>query len=162
MSAIRIREKSPQDRAWINTLLLESWGSDVIILQGRLYHPAELPAFIAELNKERIGLVTYSIENFTCEIITLNSLQPGVGAGTLLLDAVKQTAMKTDCAILQLFTTNDNTEALRFYQKYGFKLEKLLKNAVESDRSIKPEIPLKSDNGIPIRDYLQLTMGLKP
>lgn len=162
MSAINIREKSPHDTAWIHTLMLESWGSAVVVLQGRLYHPAELPAFIAEQNQERIGLVTYILDKETCEIISLNSLQPGLGIGTLLMDAVKQTASKNGCAEMKLFTTNDNTTALRFYQKYGFYLEELIKNGVASDRSFKPEIPLKADNGIPIRDYLLLKMRLKP
>jgi len=136
MSAINIRKKSPHDIAWIHTLMLESWGNDAVVLQGRLYHPAELPAFIAEQNGERMGLVTYIFENGTCEIISLNSLQPGLGIGTLLMDAVKQ--------------------------KYGFYLEALIKNGVASDRDIKPEIPLKADNSIPIRDYFLLKMRLKP
>ncbi|MHB8806372.1 MAG: GNAT family N-acetyltransferase, partial [Anaerolineaceae bacterium] len=121
----------------------------------------ELPAFIAEQNKERMGLVTYVLEDGTCEIISLNSLQPELGIGTLLLDAVKQIALKNGCVEMVLFTTNDNTTALRFYQKYGFYLEELIKNGVASDRNIKPEIPLKADNGIPIRDYLFLKMRLE-
>ncbi len=161
MSVINIREKSPQDTAWIQTLMLESWGSDAVVLQGRFYHPVELPAFIAEQNKERMGLVTYVLEDGTCEIISLNSLQPELGIGTLLLDAVKQIALKNGCVEMVLFTTNDNTTALRFYQKYGFYLEELIKNGVASDRNIKPEIPLKADNGIPIRDYLFLKMRLE-
>ncbi len=162
MSAINIREKFPQDTAWIKTLLLESWGNDVVVLQGRLYHPAQLPAFIAEQNKERIGLVTYILDKETCEIISLNSLQPGQGIGTLLLDAVKHVAGENGCAEMKLFTTNDNTNALYFYQKYGFYLEELIKDGIASDRKLKPEIPLKADNGIPIRDYLLLKMRLKP
>ncbi|MGV8025945.1 MAG: GNAT family N-acetyltransferase [Anaerolineaceae bacterium] len=162
MSAINIREKSPHDIAWIHTLMLESWGSNAVVLQGRLYHPAELPAFIAEQNGERMGLVTYIFENGTCEIISLNSLQPGLGIGTLLMDAVKQIALKNGCTEMKLFTTNDNITALRFYQKFGFYLEALIKNGVASDRDIKPEIPLKADNSIPIRDYLLLKMRLKP
>jgi len=141
--------------------MLESWGSDVVVLQGRLYYPVELPAFIAEQNKERMGFVTYVLEDGTCEIISLNSLQPGLGIGTLLLDAVKKIALKNNCTEMKLFTTNDNTTALRFYQKYGFYLEELIKNGVASDRTIKPEIPLKADNDIPIRDYLFLKMRLE-
>ena len=142
--------------------MLESWGSDVVVLQGRLYRPVELPAFIAEQDKERIGLVTYILKKETCEVVSLNSLQPGLGIGTLLLNAVKQIALINGCVEMELFTTNDNTTALHFYQKYGFYLEELIKNGVASDRLIKPEIPLKADNGIPIRDYHFLKMRLEP
>jgi len=162
MSTVYVREKTSRDAVWIQALMLESWGSEMVVLQGRLYRPAELPAFVAEQNKERCGLVTYILDDNSCEIITLNSLQPGLGIGTQLLDAVKQSALENGCNEIRLFTTNDNINALRFYQKYGFSLEELIKNGVALDRKLKPEIPLKEENGIPVRDYLRLKMGLNP
>lgn len=161
MKSIDIREKTSQDTDWAKTLMLESWGSEVMVLQGRLYHPAELPGYIAEIDQERVGLITYLLEQRSCEIITLNSLQPGLGIGTHLLDAVKRSAKQNGCTEMKLFTTNDNTDALRFYQKYGFHLDMLLKDGIAPDRALKPEIPMKAENGIPIRDYLLLKIGLE-
>ena len=40
---------------------------------------------------------------------------------------------------------------MKFYQKQGFDLVKVYKNAVESSRAIKPEIPLYGDFNIPIK-----------
>ncbi len=162
MSTFSIRERSAQDNGWINTLMIESWGSDQVVLQGRIYHPSELDAFLAEQSGERIGLITYILDKKTCEIISLNSLQSGMGIGTALIDAVKEMAEAAGCDELILFTTNDNVNALKFYQKYGFHLEKLIKDGIAPDRKIKPEIPLKAENGIPIRDYLLLKLSLKP
>ena len=162
MSSYNICKKSAQDIGWINTLMIENWGSDRVVLQGRIYHPAELDAFIAEQNRERIGLITYIMDRKICEIITLNSLQPGLGVGTALMDAVKQAAEAAGCDALILFTTNDNINGLKFYQKYGFYLEELIKDGVLSDRKLKPEIPLKAENGISIQDYLLLKLRLKP
>ena len=162
MSSILIREKTVQDRAWITTLMLESWGSEQVVVLERIFHPLQLPAFIATLNDERIGLITYRLDPPVCEVITLNSLQPGLGAGRLLLDEVRKTALANDCTVLQLYTTNDNLDALRFYQKYGFQFERLIKGGVAADRKIKPEIPLSAENGISIRDYLELTMRINP
>lgn len=161
MKSIDIREKTSQDTDWAKTLMLESWGSEVMVLQGRLYHPAELPGYIAEIDQERVGLITYLLEQRSCEIITLNSLQPGLGIGTRLLDAVKRSAKQNGCMEMKLFTTNDNTDALHFYQKYGFHLDMLLKDGIAPDRTLKPEIPMKAENGIPIRDYLLLKIGLE-
>jgi len=141
--------------------MLESWGSERVVVCGRVFEPVTLTGMVAEMNHERCGLATYIISDVTCEIITLNSLQSGFGVGIALLDAVAQKAREQDCKFLMLFTTNDNIDALRFYQKYGFLLEKLIPNGVEADRKIKPEIPLKGENGIPIRDYLELRMGLE-
>lgn len=162
MSAILIHEKTVQDHAWITTLMLESWGSEQVVVLKRIFHPLQLPAFIATLNDERIGLITYRIDLPVCEIITLNSLQSGLGTGRLLMDEVRKTALVNGCTVLQLYTTNDNLDALRFYQKYGFQLEQLIKEGVAADRKIKPEIPLSAENGIPIRDYLELTMRINP
>ncbi len=55
-----------------------------------------------------------------------------------------------------MLTTNDNLLALKFYQKRGFTLSKVLNNAVEKARKIKAEIPLLGNDGIPIRDEIEL------
>jgi ribosomal protein S18 acetylase RimI-like enzyme len=56
-------------------------------------------------------------------------------------------------------TTNDNLNALRFYQKHGFVLAALRPNALEKTRKLKP-IPALGENGIPIRDEIELEMIL--
>jgi hypothetical protein len=57
-------------------------------------------------------------------------------------------------------TTNDNTRALRFYQRAGFHLTALRPGAVTAARKSKPEIPELGEDGIPIRDEIELTMEL--
>ena len=57
--------------------------------------------------------------------------------------------------------TNDNTAALRFYQKYGFALVAVHRNAIEQDRLLKPEIPFTGNDGIPLRDEIELEIRLK-
>lgn len=52
-------------------------------------------------------------------------------------------------------TTNDNTHALRFYQKRGFVITAIRVNAMEEQRKKKP-IPLTGNDGIPIRDEIEL------
>jgi acetolactate synthase regulatory subunit len=49
-----------------------------------------------------------------------------------------------------LITTNDNPSAIRLYQKRGFDIIALHVNAVRESRKIKPEIPLKGYDDIPI------------
>lgn len=52
-------------------------------------------------------------------------------------------------------TTND--EALRFYQRRGFRLSALRTGAVDESRSrLKPQIPTAGDFGIPVRDEIEL------
>lgn len=60
-----------------------------------------------------------------------------------------------------LFTTNDNLHALRFYQKRGFDMVQIHRNAVEQARTLKPEIPLIGMDNIPLRHEIELEMLLK-
>jgi len=57
-------------------------------------------------------------------------------------------------------TTNDNLTALRFYQQCGFVLAAIHRNALEQSRKLKPEIPLVGNDGIPLRDEIELEMML--
>ena len=57
--------------------------------------------------------------------------------------------------------TNDNLEALRFYQTRGLVLAAIHCNALERSRRIKPEIPLVGKHGIPLRDEIELEMLLE-
>ncbi len=107
-----------------------------------------------------IGLITYHIAGKECEITTMNSEAEGKGVGSSLVEAVKNTAIQKGCTRLWLITTNDNTRALHFWQKRGFRIAAVHINAVEKSRQLKPEIPLTGDDGIPIRDEIELEMGL--
>ncbi len=58
-------------------------------------------------------------------------------------------------------TTNDNLEALGFYQKHGFELVKVNRGALNESRKIKPVIPLIGMHGIPLWDELELEILLR-
>ena len=147
-------------KTWAAALLAEHWGSARIVTRGRLHQADELPGFIAVEKGEPVGLVTYSIKGNNCEITSMNSLAEGKGVGTSLVEAAKQTALQKSCKRLWLVTTNDNTRALRFWQKRGFKIAAIHVNAIAQSRKLKPEIPLAGNDGIPVRDEIELEMML--
>jgi len=103
------------------------------------------------------GVLTYILRREDCEILTLHAARPRAGAGTALLEAVREVAGDRR---LWLITTNDNVDALRFYQRRGFRLDKLHRGAVDEGRRLKPQIPLIGDHGIPLRDELELELTL--
>jgi ribosomal protein S18 acetylase RimI-like enzyme len=158
--AIEIRNLDPADGPRVAGWMVEHWGSEIAVAHGSVYRPAELPGFVAVDGDEWLGLLTYHIEGDACEIITVDSLLPNAGIGTALIHAVRQAARLAGCRRFWLITTNDNTAALRFYQKRGFVLAALHRDAVSRSRQIKPEIPLTGDDGIPIRDEIELEMLL--
>jgi RimJ/RimL family protein N-acetyltransferase len=85
------------------------------------------------------------------------------GVGTALIDEAKRIATQAGCRRLWLITTNDNVDALRFYQRRGFRLAKLHCGAVDDSRArLKPEIPETGHHRIPLRDELELEHDLMP
>jgi GNAT superfamily N-acetyltransferase len=103
------------------------------------------------------GVLTYVIRGEECEVLTLHAAHRHRGTGTALIGAIETLARDAGCTRLWLITTNDNVDALRFYQRRGFRLAKLHAGAVDDSRArLKPEIPEIGDHGIPIRDELEL------
>jgi len=158
MKLMQIRPLNKQDKTWVTLLLTEHWGSARSVSRGRLYQADELPGYVAIQGCKPAGLITYNIHGKECEIATMNSMVEGKGAGSALVEEVKEKAKAAGCRRLWLITTNDNTKALRFWQKRGFRLAAVYINALENSRRLKPEIPLLGNDGIPIRDEIELEM----
>ena len=108
-----------------------------------------------------VGLLTYDLVGEQCEITLMPSMREGIGVGTTLIDAARNTAVSWGCARLWLVTTNDNLHALGFYQKRGFTLAAVYPNALANSRELKPGIPMVGMNGIPLRDEIELEMLLQ-
>jgi GNAT superfamily N-acetyltransferase len=152
---IRSIEDVPRDK--ITEFFRLHWGSPEIVVSSGIYNCSELDGFaVIKEEDEIIGLITYVIRDNQCEIISLDSVEEGKGIGTALVKKVEDAAAERKCKFIKLVTTNDNLQALKFYQKRGFVLSKILNNAVEKARELKPEIPLIGNYGIPIRDEIEL------
>lgn len=161
MCSLIVREIDESDRAWLRQFANERWGAPMVVSRGIAYELALLPGFIAEDQGEKVGVLTYHHGGQACEVVSIDSLRPHQGIGTRLLTAVKKTALQAGCTRLWLITTNDNLDALHFYQKRGFVLVAIHRNAIEQSRQLKPQIPLVGDFGIPIRDEIELEMQLE-
>ena len=143
------------ERVWI-----ESWGGDFMITKGKIHRLSELEGFVAEADNERLGLVTFEIARSELEITSLNSFSENRGIGLALVSEVTNLAKKEQLTRIWLITTNDNLNALRFWQKRGFKLLKVYPDAVANTRKLKPTIPIIGENGIPLRDEIELELQL--
>jgi len=155
-----IKRLTETDRPSLRQFWKEHWGGDSMVVHGQVYTTDQLDGFVTIEDNTWLGLVTFLVEGNACEIISLDSLREGLGIGTALIKAVEKEARKLGCARLVVVTTNDNTHALRFYQKRGFQLTTLRRLAVNESRKLKPGIPLTGDDGIPIRDELELELRL--
>lgn len=161
----RIRPLEQKDRNWVAHFLDKHWSSTKIVSRGKAYYAHLLPGFAVELldappDAPAAGLATYNIENGECEILTLDSLQPGMGIGTALIEAIKEAATEAGCERVWLITTNDNLNALKFFQKRGFELVAVHRNALAEARKMKPQIPITGKDNIPLRDEIELEFPL--
>ena len=155
---VKIRPVEDGDRPMLAWLVTELWGSQLVAVHGNVLRPAELPGFIAERSRRVAGLLTYQFVADFLEIVTLNAIDPRVGIGTRLIEASVGVARHFRCREIRLTTTNDNVDALRFYQRRGFRLAELRPGAVDRSRLEKPQIPRTGDYGIPLHDELDLTL----
>lgn len=157
---MKIKIISLENRQQANEFIISHWFSNYMVVHGELVDMTKMEGFIAYSNEEIIGLVTYRIIQNVCEIMSLDSLKEGQGIGTALIDKVKETAANEKCKKIKLITTNDNINALRFYQKRGFDMIHLYCNALETARKLKPSIPMLGDFNIPLRHEIELEMNL--
>jgi ribosomal protein S18 acetylase RimI-like enzyme len=159
--SVTIRPLAPQDMDWARNAWRVFWGSETIVSRGERHELPELPGFIALVDDEPSGVASYMQDGRGgCELVSLHSSIEGSGAGTRLVEAVVEAARAQGCKRVWLITTNDNTDALRWYQKRGFRLSALYVDAVTQARAIKPEIPATGDDGIPIRDEIEMELVL--
>ena len=158
MTVFSIRPLEGQDREQLTHFMVEHWGAPIVVVHGKTYNIDSLPGFVAIEDGHWIGVVSYQLQGQACEIVSLDSLQESCGIGTALINAVIEEARAAACRRLWLITTNDNLHALRFYQKRGFVLVTIHRNAVIEARKIKPQIPLLGNDDIPLRDEIELEL----
>jgi ribosomal protein S18 acetylase RimI-like enzyme len=130
----------------------------VALSLGGVVDASTLPGWLAESDGEVVGLLTYRTSGDVVDIVTINAFTGG-GVGAALVEALVA-EVRGRAARLRVTTTNDNTRALRFYQRAGFRLTALRQGAMAEARRVKPQIPERGNDGIPIRDQIDLEMDL--
>lgn len=151
-----LRKSRPADREAIARYLEERWGSTQIALRGRLVDAAELPA----ITSEPVGAALATYDPEAGELISIDATERGTGVGTALVEAVSAELARLGHESMRVTTTNDNLDALRFYQRRGFRIAAIRVGAVKGARLQKPTIPLEGQFGIPIRDEIDLVLEL--
>ncbi|MGA9290708.1 MAG: GNAT family N-acetyltransferase [Anaerobacillus sp.] len=160
-NAFSIQRIQNHHQGLVHNFFIKQWGSTEMILSSGTYKVNELEGFIASDKSGEIrGIITYIVHQEHMEIIPFNSLMEKNGVGSRLLFEVEMIARERGLKKVTVLTTNDNIDALRFYQRKGYRLTEVIINAVELARQHKPQIPKIGHNQIPIHDELKLTKML--
>lgn len=154
-----VRDLDPSDADWLEGAL-EEVGGRWLARRGELVDAFSRPGLVAISGGERVGLLLYDVGEAEVELLALATPVRGVGAGTALVRALLE---RFPDRTIWVVTTNDNVDALRFYQRMGFRLRTVRIGAVDAARrSIKPSIPAIGDHDIPLRDELELDRDPAP
>jgi ribosomal protein S18 acetylase RimI-like enzyme len=126
------------------------------VSRGRKIYPFDGDGFIAENDSgEAVGVAVYDVKGGQCELTLIEVFEKRAGAGTMLVDNVVKAAKNAGCTRLWLVTTNDNLDAMKFYEKLGFKQKAVYPGAMTGARKIKPSIPVTGKYGIEINDEIE-------
>jgi ribosomal protein S18 acetylase RimI-like enzyme len=156
-----IRDAGPADREAIADLLSSSWGGTTVVAHGVAFDALGLPALVAERDGALAGLLTYTTSaDEGLEVVSLDAVTRHLGIGSALLDHAAALARRDGHRRLWLVTSNDNLDALRFYQRRGLRIIGVGRGAVDAARTVKPSIPHVGEYGIPLHDELILELGL--
>jgi GNAT superfamily N-acetyltransferase len=159
---IELRRLIPEDLPRLRQFWKDRWCDEFVVGHSVVYYPDGLDGFVAMDGEEWVGLITYLFSGAECEIVSIDSTREGQGIGTKLMDAaVAEARQQPNCKRVFLVTTNDNLNALAFYQKRGFEMVKVNRGAVNESRKIKPSIPVIGMHNIALRDEIEMEIPLK-
>ena len=150
------------NRNRVDAFIKQHWYTTTMIIRGKEIDMTKTEGFFFSEGKDIIGLITYILYDDILEITSLDSLYENQGIGSKLVEAVKHEAKKREIQKIVLITTNDNINAIKFYQKRGFDMVHLFHDALDVSRKLKPEIPLIGENSIPLRHEIEFELYINP
>ena len=157
MSSTQIKPASPEDWQWIDQNA-DAVGGPRVVSCGTLYTLRDHEGFVAVLDNERLGFAVLRKD----ELLAIVANDRGHGIGSALMDHCESLARSRGHRSIWLVTTNDNLDAMRFYQRRGYTFDELHQGAFEEVRRLKNiEGEVLGNFGIPIKDELVFRKTLK-
>ncbi len=158
---MNVRRATGDDRPWMADAISGAFASTRVVSRGRVHDDASaLDGFVVESDGRPIGCALWCEVEGDAELVVLVTTNRGVGAGGALLDAVVDHACQAGWTRLWLITTNDNTDAIRLYQRDGWEWCDFHRDAVADSRPLKPELPETGNHGIPIKHEIEFEYPL--
>jgi hypothetical protein len=159
-SKVEFEIRPVTDRAFLDELLRLRWSGGALILRGKIVHPKDVEALAAYHDGRLAGVATWRLEGPVIYLATLNNITEQRGVGVALLEATMKLGRQKGSALLRVIVTNDNLNALGFYQRRGFRIVAVHPGAIDTIRTLLPNIPTMGANRIPIRDEIELEIDL--
>jgi ribosomal protein S18 acetylase RimI-like enzyme len=163
-AAVVVRALGPDDLASAEALVAATLAGRHQARLGATVDVLALPGLGAWAGDRLVGLATWSPpgagRRSELAALAVAGDHRGRGVGAALVEAAAEAARAAGAVAQWLVTTNDNLDALRLYQRHGYRLTALRPGALDVARASKPSIPRLGRDGIPLRDELVLQRDL--
>jgi ribosomal protein S18 acetylase RimI-like enzyme len=157
VDGVEIRPLTDADEPAAEALLAAELGGRLQARLDGVQDVLALPGFGAWHDDRLLGLATYDPATRELAALAIDRDHRNRGLGGRLVEAVVDVMRTSGVAAVWLVTTNDNLDALRLYQRHGFRITRVDPGAVDRARSAhKPSIPMIGAYGIPLRDEIIL------
>jgi GNAT superfamily N-acetyltransferase len=158
---MNVRPITAEDREWVIELISNAFGSVRIVSNDHLIEDASLlDGFAAEIDGRPVGCALINDVDGDVELVALVSTYRGAGVGSGLLESVVERGRRDGWKRLWLVTSNDNTDAIRLYQRSGWDWTDFKRDSITRARRLKPEIPELGNHGIPVRHEIHFEAPL--
>jgi ribosomal protein S18 acetylase RimI-like enzyme len=159
---VEVRSLRPEDEATAEAFLDETMAGRVQVRLGEAVDALAADGAGAAVwqGGRLVGVATWTspdpVGATELVLLAVAADRRGQGVGGTLLEAAAEAASAAGATSQWLVTTNDNLDALRLYQRHGYRLVALRPGAVDEARRQKPAIPAVGRHGIPLHDELVL------
>jgi GNAT superfamily N-acetyltransferase len=158
---MNVRPITAEDREWVTELISTAFGSVRVMSNDHLIEDASLlDGFAAEIDGRPVGCALINDVDGDVELVALVSTYRGAGVGSGLLESVVERGRRDGWKRLWLVTSNDNTDAIRLYQRSGWDWTEFKRDSITRARKLKPEIPELGNHGIPVRHEIHVEAPL--
>ena len=149
-----ISEITDDLRPAVTEYIIEHWYTDSMVINGEIIDMTDKPGFCIISDGAIDALLIYRLAESSAEILSLDVERKYTGTGSQLLEHFESRMKAVGINRITLVTTNDNTDAMRFYEKNGYNKKSVRHGAVNISRALKPEIPLTGYGGMRITDEI--------
>jgi N-acetylglutamate synthase-like GNAT family acetyltransferase len=130
-----VRNATTTDVSWIERVLTVHWGGRVTVVNEQTIDLLSLSTLVAG---KQDGIAIFKVAP-QAELLLLHAMQINVGIGSALLNHLTLRLFEQRVKQLWVTTTNDNLQAIAFYERRGFRLEAVRAGAVDRARRCKPD-----------------------
>lgn len=157
-----VRSITDRNRNQLQTFFETISNTESFITKGIEHHLSALEGFIAYLENEIVGFLTYDIKDCALEVVAIDGLDENSAIDSSLLDLTIQRAKSLHLDKVWSVTTNDNIPVMQFFEKKDFRKKQVYYNSIKKARSKFPQIPEKGYQNIPILHEIEFEYLLQP